>query len=80
MACLMLCLSVLGQAKRPSIMVVPSDSWCVKYGYVQEFDNMGTKQIVPDYRAALQNDTELRFAISAIGEMMTARGFPPKDL
>ena len=61
-------------------MVVPSDSWCVKYGYVQEFDNMGTKQIVPDYRAALQNDTELRFAISAIGEMMTDRGFPPKDL
>ena len=80
MACLMLCISAFGQAKRPSIMVVPSDSWCVKYGYVQEFDNMGTKQIVPDYRAALQNDTELRFAISAIGEMMTDRGFPPKDL
>jgi hypothetical protein len=61
-------------------MVVPSDSWCVKYGYVQEFDNMGTKQIVPDYRAALQNDSNLLLAISKIGEMMTDRGFPPKDL
>ncbi|MEE1168640.1 MAG: DUF6175 family protein [Alistipes sp.] len=80
MACLMLCISAFGQAKRPSIMVVPSDSWCVKYGYVQEFDNMGTKQIVPDYRAALQNDSDLRFAITKIGEMMSERGFPLKDL
>lgn len=80
MACLMLCISAFGQAKRPSIMVVPSDSWCVKKGYVQEFDNMGTKQIVPDYRAALQNDSDLRFAITKIGEMMSERGFPLKDL
>jgi hypothetical protein len=41
---------------------------------------MGTKQIVPDYRAALQNDSNLLLAISKIGEMMTDRGFPPKDL
>lgn len=80
MACLMLCISAFGQAKRPSIMVVPSDNWCVQNGYVQEFDNMGTKQIVPDYRAALQNDSNLLLAISKIGEMMTDRGFPPKDL
>ena len=80
MACLMLCLSVFGQAKRPSIMVVPSDGWCVTYGYVQEFDNMGTKQIVPDYRAALQNDNNLRFAIAKIGQMMNERGFTLKDL
>ena len=80
MACLMLCISAFGQAKRPSIMVVPSDSWCVKHGYVQEFDNMGTKQTVADYRAALQNDSDLRFAITKIGEMMSERGFPLKDL
>lgn len=80
MACLMLCISAFGQAKRPSIMVVPSDSWCVKNGYVQEFDNMGTKQTVADYRAALQNDSDLRFAITKIGEMMSERGFPLKDL
>ena len=80
MACLMLCISAFGQAKRPSIMVVPSDSWCVKKGYVQEFDNMGTKTTVPDYRAALQNDSDLRFAITKIGQMMSERGFPLKDL
>lgn len=80
MACLMLCISAFGQAKRPSIMVVPSDNWCVKNGYVQEFDNMGTKKIVPDYRAALQNDTNLLLAITTIGEMMNKRGFTPKDL
>lgn len=80
MACLMLCLSAFGQAKRPSIMLVPSDGWCVTYGYVQEFDNMGTKQVVPDYRAALQNDNNLRFAIATFGKMMNDRGFTPKDL
>lgn len=80
MVCLMLCISAFGQAKRPSIMLVPSDGWCVTYGYVQEFDNMGTKQIVPDYRAALQNDNNLRFAIATFGKMMNDRGFTPKDL
>ena len=80
MACLMLCISAFGQAKRPSIMVVASDNWCVKNGYVQEVDNMGTKKIVPDYRAALQNDTNLLLAITTIGEMMNKRGFTPKDL
>ena len=80
MVCLMLCISAFGQAKRPTIMLVPSDRWCVKYGYVQEFDNMGTKQVVPDYRAALQNDSNLGFAIATFGKMMKERGFTPKDL
>lgn len=61
-------------------MVVPSDNWCIQNGYVQEFDNMGTKKIVPDYQAALQNNSDLLLAISKINEMMSERGYPLKNL
>ena len=39
--CTLLSLTALGQAKKPTIMVVPSDNWCIQNGYIQEFDNMG---------------------------------------
>ena len=61
-------------------MVVPSDNWCIQNGYVQEFDNMGTTTKVPDYQAALQNNSDLMLAISKINEMMSERGFPLKNL
>ena len=78
--CTLLSLTALGQAKKPTIMVVPSDNWCIQNGYVQEFDNMGTKKIVPDYQAALQNNSDLLLAISKINEMMSERGYPLKNL
>lgn len=61
-------------------MVVPSDAWCIKNGYVQTFDNQGKTITLPDYKAALQNNTDLLLAISKINEMMTERGFPLKNL
>lgn len=73
-------LAGFSQAKKPTIMVVPSDVWCNQHGFVTEFDNMGTKMTVPDYRKALQTDPDLLLAISKIGEMMAERGFPLKDL
>lgn len=77
------CLIVLtgfSQAKKPTIMVVPSDPWCNQNGFMTEYDNMGTKTMTPDYRKALQTDPDLLLAISKIGEMMAERGFPLKDL
>lgn len=68
------------QAKKPTLMVVPSDVWCMKNGYMTEYDNMGTKQSVPDYTRALQNDMNLKMAISTINGMMAERGFPLKDM
>lgn len=73
-------LLMFGQAKKPTIMVVPSDLWCNKNGYTQTFDNQGTPITVPNYEAALQNDADLLLAISKINEMMTERGFPLKNL
>lgn len=61
-------------------MVVPSDIWCNKNGFMMEFDNQGRKVKVPDYKKALQENLELMMVISKINEMMTERGFPLKNL
>lgn len=80
MASLFVCATLFAQAKKPTIMVVPSDNWCVQNGYVQKFDNMGTEMTLPDYRAALQQNSDLLLAISKINEMMAEREFPLKNL
>lgn len=68
-----------GQAKKPTLMVLPSDNWCVQRFFVTEFDNMGTKVKVPDYKRAFQEDTEIGQVITKIGTLMVDRGFPLKD-
>lgn len=72
--------SVMAQAKKPTVMVVPSDVWCNQNGYVDAIDNQGTTVIVPNYVNAFQNDMELKLVISKINDLMAERGFPLKDL
>lgn len=72
--------TALSQAKKPIIMVVPSDLWCNTNGYMMEFDNQGTKVKLPDYKRALQSSPELMVVISKINELMTQRGFPLRNL
>ena len=71
---------VLGQAKKPTIMVVPSDNFCSQHEYTLSYENQGKTVIVPDYAKALQRDADLQMAISKIEEMMAERGFPLKNL
>lgn len=71
---------VFGQAKKPTIMVVPSDVWCVQNNYSSVYDNQGIQEIIPDYYRALQTDADLLLAIGKINTMMADRGFPLKDL
>jgi hypothetical protein len=73
-------ITLLGQARKPTIMVVPSDQYCISKGYKMEFESMGAKQTLPDYKAAMQNDANLRLVITKMGEIMASRGFPLKDL
>src|SRR5690606_12934685 len=72
--------SAFGQAKKPTIMVVPSDAWCFKNGFVMEFDNQGTKVKIPDYKRAFQEDADLLLVISKINGLMADRGFPLKNM
>jgi len=71
---------LFSQAKKPTIMVVPSDVWCNTNGYMNEYDNQGTKIKVPDYKKAFQENAELLLVISKINQLMSDRGFPLKNL
>lgn len=70
---------ILGQAKKPTLMILPSDNWCTQRYFMTEFDNQGTKQSVPNYKQAFQEDTEIGQVVSKIGSLMIDRGFPLKD-
>lgn len=67
-------------ATKPTIMVVPSDNWCLRFGYTQTYDNQGQEVVVSDYAKALREDTRLSMAIHKIEELMTDRGFPLKNM
>ena len=68
------------QAKKPTLMVVPSDVWCFKNGYMMEFDNQGTIVKIPDYKKAFQENADLVNVISKINGLMADRGFPLKNM
>ncbi|MCH2023180.1 MAG: DUF6175 family protein [Saprospiraceae bacterium] len=72
--------SVFSQAKKPTLMVVPSDAWCNSNGYMMEFDNQGTIIKIPDYKKAFQENTDLLLVVSKINGLMADRGFPLKNM
>lgn len=78
--CFLWSIQAMPQAKKPTLMVVPSDAWCMEQGYIQQFDNMGMTTTISDYQTALQSNRELNNAISKIGILMVERGFPLQDL
>ena len=73
-------LLAFGQAKKPTIMVVPSEIWCHRNGFVTEFDNMGTTITVPDYARAFVENSEIRTMVSAMADFMQKEGFPIQSL
>ncbi len=58
--------------KLPTIMVVPSDIWCIRNGYVVEVDG----QKVPDYAKAMSSNADIRVLVSKMGDFMAAENFP----
>ena len=71
---------VYGQAKKPTIMVVPANVWCTHNGYTQKYNNQGIITELPDYKKALDNDLNLVNVITKIGELMAEKDFPLKDM
>jgi len=55
------------QAKKPELMVMPSDVWCNDKGYMISYDNQGVQEEIPDYKKAVKSDKELTNVISKIG-------------
>jgi hypothetical protein len=68
-----------GQAKKPTLMVLPSDNWCEQRYFMTEYDNQGTKQKVPNYKQAFQEDTELGQVIAKLNSLLIRKAFEPKS-
>lgn len=68
------------QAKKPTIMIVPSDVWCNQNGFMKTFYNQEEQVNVPDYKRAFQENSDLLLVISKINGLMAQRGFPLKNL
>ncbi len=77
---LLLATTASSQVKKPTIMVVPSDVWCFQNNYAISFDDLGAIRTLPDYKLALQSNSDLLMTISKINTLMADRGFPLKDL
>ncbi len=74
-------LAAFSQAKKPTLMVMPSDAWCYQNGYMKEIaDGEGRTKQIPDYEEAIRTNMDLKQAIAKINDMMADRGFPLKDM
>lgn len=47
------------QAKKPTIMILPSDNWCNQRYFMTSFSDQGNTVKVPNYQQAFLEDTEL---------------------
>lgn len=80
LAGVLLSMAVSAQIKKPELMVIPSDVWCITNGYYYEVDNMGTTVKVPYYKQALQESMGLKLAIAKLNDLMAERQFPLESL
>lgn len=81
-AALLLACSVIGwsQAKKPTIMVVPSEAFCVRNGYTQQVNTTGAAGVAPDYARAMRENSDIRTLVSAMGDFMAKNDFPIQSL
>lgn len=66
-------------AKKPTIMILPSDNWCSQRFFMDSYFNQGTKVDVPNYQLAFMEDIELCQVISKVGGILTDLGYSLKD-
>lgn len=78
---LLLCsiLTFAQQAKKPTIMILPSDNWCNQRYFMTNFNDQGNVVKIPNYQKAFLEDTELGQVISKIGQVLTDQGYGLKD-
>ena len=77
--CILITYNTSAQAKKPTLMIFPSDNWCIQRYFYKEINNQGNIIKTPDYKKAFQEDQEIGQVISKIGSLMIEKGFPLKD-
>lgn len=75
-----LTLTVLAQVKKPTLMVVPADSWCSQNGFTTKYNDQGRTVSVADYGQAVLQSSDCFHVITKINALMSDRDFPLKDL
>ena len=71
----MISVNVFAQAKKPRLVVIPSDALMQQMGLYNETDDMGISVGVPDYPKAFM-DIDLKACVNKINEIFNDRGFP----
>ena len=69
----------IAQEKKPTLMILPSDSWCSQRFFMTSYDNQGMTVYTPNYQQAFTEDPELGQVVSKIGGLLTAKGYSIKD-
>jgi hypothetical protein len=71
---------IIGQATKPTIMVVPSTDWCQANGFVKQESNQGGAVITPQWEQAIIKFPDLNTVMSKIGSEMSKDDFPLQSL
>lgn len=80
LVCVLIASSAFAQAKKPTLMVMPTEVWCYENGYSTIFEIQGKSSRVPDFEKAYQENGDLLNVTTKIGELMAEQGFPLKDM
>lgn len=67
------------EAKKPTIMLLPSDHWCSARYFTRSFDLQGKTMVINDLDAAFRDDSELAGVVAKIGMVMLDCGYELKD-
>ena len=67
------------EAKKPTIMLLPSDHWCSARYFTKNYDLQGKKIVINDFDAAFRDDGELAGVVGKIGMVMLDYGYELKD-
>lgn len=67
------------EAEKPELIVMPSVTFCKDRGYVTEVEGVGSKNVLPDFKAAAE-DNDFDNAAMTINEAFNQRNFPLKSL
>ena len=68
-------IDVSAQAKKPELLIIPSDKYCNDNGYVKTVQNMGQTRVVMDYRKLFLEDKKFPVALAQINKEFGERGF-----
>ena len=77
--CISAVLAFAQQAKKPTVMILPSDNWCNQRYFMTNFSDQGKVVKIPNYQQAFLEDTELGQVISKVGQVLTEQGYNLKD-